>query len=124
MRDSAVTAQVRDKRGAVFGGYAADAWAKRGTFYGSPMCFLFSLAPRFALHFASGVNGHYQWCGHRFNELPNGIGFGGQVRPHPVILQCVRHLPTRMLVASTLPAALSQQAWNELHARFFSQAQR
>ena len=71
--------QVRDKQGAMFGGFAADPWSKNGTFYGSPTSFLFTLLPRYAIYFASGVNENFQWCGHRWKELPNGIGFGGQV---------------------------------------------
>lgn len=76
--------QVKDKGGAIFGGYAAEPWLKQGTFYGSPLSFLFTLLPQFAVHFASGVNGNYQWCGHRFHELPNGLGFGGQVQSLPI----------------------------------------
>jgi hypothetical protein len=71
--------QVKDKGGHVFGGYASAAWGKHGTFYGSASSFLFRLLPCYGVHFASGANQNFQWCGHNFKELPNGVGFGGQV---------------------------------------------
>lgn len=71
--------QVKDKKGHVFGGFAADSWEKHGTYYGSSTCFLFTLLPTFQVFFASGVNSNFQWCGYKFSQLPNGVGFGGQV---------------------------------------------
>ena len=41
--------------------------------------FLFQLAPSVAVHPPSGANQNFQYCGHNFASLPNGIGFGGQV---------------------------------------------
>ena len=29
------------------------------------------------VHRATGMNTNYQWCGVGFNQLPNGLGFGG-----------------------------------------------
>ncbi len=70
---------VRDKKGHVFGGYAAEGWAKSGRFYGSALCFIFSLLPAVARYRASGANGNMLWCGQGFAQLPNGIGWGGKV---------------------------------------------
>jgi hypothetical protein len=41
---------------------------------------IFSLLPQAHLYPASGINANLQWCGVGFSQLPNGIGFGGQVR--------------------------------------------
>jgi len=41
--------------------------------------FLFQLLPSVAVYPASGVNQNFQYCGHNFAALPNGIGYGGQV---------------------------------------------
>ncbi|KAF8064560.1 Meak7 [Scenedesmus sp. PABB004] len=70
---------VRDKRGALFGGLAHAPWAKAGAFYGDFASSIFSLLPAARLHPASGINANIQWCGAGFRELPNGLGFGGQV---------------------------------------------
>jgi hypothetical protein len=72
--------QVRDKDGALFGGFASEPWVKNGTFYGNESSFLFRLCPNVDVHFASGASHNFQWCGLQFKELPNGVGFGGQVR--------------------------------------------
>jgi hypothetical protein len=40
---------------------------------------IFSLAPTACVYPASGINANLQWCGVGFAELPNGLGFGGQV---------------------------------------------
>lgn len=50
--------------------------------------FLFQLAPRVAVHPPSGANQNFQYCGHNFASLPNGIGFGGQVW-HTVLRICI-----------------------------------
>ena len=42
--------------------------------------FLFQLLPSVVVHTPSGANQNFQYCGHNFASLPNGIGFGGQVR--------------------------------------------
>ena len=41
--------------------------------------FLFQLLPKVAVYNPTGVNQNFQYCGHNFASLPNGIGFGGQV---------------------------------------------
>ena len=41
--------------------------------------FLFQLLPRLEVFPPSGANQNFQYCGHSFAALPNGIGFGGQV---------------------------------------------
>lgn len=70
----------------MFGGYASEAWEKHGTFYGSAASFLFQLEPAFAVHFASGVNENFQWCAQKFSQLPNGVGFGGQVGYYSLLI--------------------------------------
>lgn len=70
---------IRDKKGHLFGGYAADAWSKRGVFYGSSLSFLFGLLPSTVKYAASGANTNMMWCGQGFTQLPNGFGWGGQV---------------------------------------------
>ena len=70
---------VRDKKGHLFGGYAAEGWSKHGHFYGSALSFIFSLAPAVARFRASGANENMLWCGQGFSQLPNGIGWGGKV---------------------------------------------
>lgn len=72
---------VRDKKGHLFGGYAADGWAKHGQFYGSALSFIFGLAPAVVRFRASGANQNMLWCGQGFSQLPNGIGWGGKVPP-------------------------------------------
>lgn len=42
---------------------------------------IFGLLPQARLYPASGINANLQWCGVGFTQLPNGVGFGGQVRP-------------------------------------------
>jgi hypothetical protein len=41
---------------------------------------IFSLLPQAHIYPASGINANLQWCGLGFSQLPNGVGFGGQVR--------------------------------------------
>lgn len=40
---------------------------------------MFSLHPSAAFYKPLGANTNFQWCGINFSQLPNGIGFGGQV---------------------------------------------
>ena len=70
---------VRDKKGHLFGGYAAEGWSKHGQFYGSALSFIFSVSPAVARFRASGANDNMLWCGQGFSQLPNGIGWGGKV---------------------------------------------
>lgn len=79
--------QVKDKKGHVFGGFAADGWEKHGKFYGSGASFLFTLLPTFQVYFATGINTNFQWCGYKFKQLPNGIGFGGQVGYYSLLIE-------------------------------------
>lgn len=62
----------------MFGGYAAEDWAKHGQFYGNASTFIFSVLPNLARFTAGGANANVQYCGHNFAQLPNGFGFGGQ----------------------------------------------
>eukprot|EP00850_Spirogloea_muscicola_P017595 SM000153S01584 [mRNA] locus=s153:59860:61411:+ [translate_table: standard] len=73
---------VRDKGGALFGGYASQPWERRSTFYGDLKSFLFTLTPAMRLHKASGANTNILWCASGFtsDSVPNGVGLGGQ--PH------------------------------------------
>ncbi|KAG2501261.1 hypothetical protein HYH03_001068 [Edaphochlamys debaryana] len=68
---------VRDKGGALFGGYASCPWVKSGNFFGDVSSFLFTLEPALQVFPATGVNDNYQWCGVGFSQLPSGLGFGG-----------------------------------------------
>ncbi|WIA18905.1 hypothetical protein OEZ85_003577 [Tetradesmus obliquus] len=70
---------LRDKGGAAFGGIAHAPWQKTGTFYGDYASSIFGLLPQARLYPASGINANLQWCGVGFTQLPNGVGFGGQV---------------------------------------------
>jgi len=96
---------IKDEKGQVFGGYAAEAWKKRPTFFGDgstlkrdkdvedfgfgpihrgaedeyhPSPFLFSLYPRRRVYRPTGANSNYQWLQAGTESLPNGIGMGGQ----------------------------------------------
>jgi hypothetical protein len=46
---------------------------------------VFGLLPAVLTYPASGINTNLQWCGQGFSQLPNGIGFGGQVRPQRLL---------------------------------------
>lgn len=70
---------IRDKQGSLLGGYAADSWSKNGRFYGAFGSIIFSLLPTTTVWRPTGVNSNFLWCGQGFEELPNGLGFGGQV---------------------------------------------
>lgn len=51
----------------------------KGTCAGNFNNFLFQLSPQIAVFGPSGANQNFQYCGHNFASLPNGLGFGGQV---------------------------------------------
>ena len=72
---------IKDRQEALFGGFAADAWAKNGQFYGAFGSFVFGLLPAATVWKATAINHNFLWCGQNFGQLPNGFGFGGQVRP-------------------------------------------
>ena len=86
---------VRDKKGHLFGGYAAEGWSKHGQFYGSALSFIFSIAPAVARFRASGANDNMLWCGQGFSQLPNGIGWGGKVS----IWSCCRYMACKICPA-------------------------
>lgn len=71
---------LKDEQGGLMGGLAPCRWEKRGAFYGNSSAFIFQLAPSLTIHGATGFNSNFQWCGANFSQLPNGVGFGGQVR--------------------------------------------
>ncbi|EXC01946.1 hypothetical protein L484_018860 [Morus notabilis] len=71
---------IKDKEGYLYGGYASQPWERHGDFYGDMKCFLFQLYPQVALFRPTGANTNLQWCAVNFSSdnIPNGIGFGGQ----------------------------------------------
>ncbi|KAL6905604.1 hypothetical protein ACP4OV_003205 [Aristida adscensionis] len=73
---------VKDTEGYVFGGYASQPWERHSDFYGDMKTFLFKLCPQASIFRPTGANKNLQWCGVSFSSdnIPNGIGFGGQ--PH------------------------------------------
>jgi len=98
---------LRDARGGVLGGFAPARWEKRGTFFGDASAFVFSLAPEAAVFRATGINANIQWCGDRFAELPNGLGFGGQVSARRR-----RHARRSLTLSSPAPASSNLQNLN------------
>ncbi|XP_024535468.1 TLD domain-containing protein 1 [Selaginella moellendorffii] len=72
---------IKDKEGCIYGGYASQPWEKHSEFYGDMKCFLFTLYPEAAIHRPSGSNSNLQWCAINYTSpnIPNGIGFGGQI---------------------------------------------
>eukprot|EP00210_Caulerpa_lentillifera_P005313 g5076.t1 len=70
---------IEDENGYIFGGLASVPWEPNGRFYGDYSAFLFTLLPSFNIYKPSGSNENFQWCGEKFKQLPNGVGFGGQV---------------------------------------------
>jgi hypothetical protein len=69
---------IQDHDGYIFGGFAAVSWTYSSNFYGSPYCFLFSLAPVMDVYFQSGLNTNYMYLNQNQQTLPNGLGMGGQ----------------------------------------------
>jgi len=66
---------VRDKGGAVFGGFCSQAWALgNASYYGSSECFLFTLEPNFQVFRASQQNTYYMLA----NEDSLALGGGGE----------------------------------------------
>jgi hypothetical protein len=64
---------VRDKGGAVFGGFVAEPASFRPTFFGSEQCFVFSVLPKTALYFPTGYNTNYAYFNFGMQTLPNGL---------------------------------------------------
>eukprot|EP00039_Didymoeca_costata_P015800 m.273679 g.273679 ORF g.273679 m.273679 type:complete len:450 (-) comp16282_c7_seq1:145-1494(-) len=70
---------IRDKGGAIFGGYAHENWKQNPDFYGSDKCFLFSIHPRMEVYRPSGLNENFLYFNFGMETLPNGLGMGGQL---------------------------------------------
>ncbi|XP_066356248.1 uncharacterized protein [Miscanthus floridulus] len=73
---------VKDTEGSIYGGYASQPWERHSDFYGDMKTFLFKLYPQASIFRPTGANKNLQWCAINFSSenIPNGIGFGGQ--PH------------------------------------------
>ncbi|EES16672.1 hypothetical protein BDA96_08G045400 [Sorghum bicolor] len=73
---------VKDREGSIYGGYASQPWERHSDFYGDMKTFLFKLYPQASIFRPTGANRNLQWCAINFSSenIPNGIGFGGQ--PH------------------------------------------
>jgi hypothetical protein len=70
---------MRDKGGAVFGGFTSDSWIKTGSgFFGGPASFIFSIQPERKRYVSTGYNDHYMYCALGLETFPNGVGMGGQ----------------------------------------------
>ncbi|XP_062202335.1 uncharacterized protein LOC133904798 isoform X1 [Phragmites australis] len=80
--DSQTVIIVKDTEGSVYGGYASQPWERHSDFYGDMKTFLFKLYPQASIFRPTGANRNLQWCAISFSSdnIPNGIGFGGQ--PH------------------------------------------
>nr|XP_022335964.1 TLD domain-containing protein 1-like [Crassostrea virginica] len=79
---------LRDKRGHLFGGVAADSWQCRAKFYGkqcrpeitsSPSCFLFTLSPHYGIYTPTMYNENFMYLNQGQTTLLNGLGMGGQM---------------------------------------------
>lgn len=70
---------IKDSEDHIFGGLATSPWDKSGSFFGDYSSLLFTVQPTFRVFKASGANENFQWCGHGFSEIPNGVGFGGRM---------------------------------------------
>ncbi|KAF9191751.1 hypothetical protein BGZ51_006807 [Haplosporangium sp. Z 767] len=71
---------MKDEDGYIFGAYADQDWEQGPKFYGSDRSFLFTLRPKFRVYRPSGVNSNFQYLDSGTKTLPNGMGFGGQLR--------------------------------------------
>lgn len=70
---------VRDKKGHLFGGMAADNWECRPKFYGSSSCFLFTLNPHYGIYTPTMYNENFMYLNQGQATLLNGLGMGGQM---------------------------------------------
>ncbi|KAF7804257.1 TLD domain-containing protein 1 [Senna tora] len=72
---------IKDKEGCIYGGYASQPWGRHAEFYGDMKCYLFQLNPKASIFRPTGANSNLQWFAVNFTseDIPNGIGFGGQV---------------------------------------------
>ncbi|KAF9115842.1 hypothetical protein BGX27_006083 [Mortierella sp. AM989] len=71
---------MKDEDGYIFGAYADQDWEQKPKFYGSDRSFLFTIQPKFRIYRSSRVNNNFQYLDYGTKTLPNGIGFGGQLR--------------------------------------------
>ncbi|KAG0058414.1 hypothetical protein BGZ89_001302 [Linnemannia elongata] len=72
---------MKDEDGYIFGAYADQNWEQGPKFYGTDRSFLFTIRPKFRIYRPSqGVNSNFQYLDSGTKTLPNGIGFGGQLR--------------------------------------------
>ncbi|KAF9100121.1 hypothetical protein BGX23_006085 [Mortierella sp. AD031] len=73
---------MKDEDGYIFGAYADQDWEQGPKFYGTDRSFLFTIRPTFRIFRPShgGVNSNFQYLDSGTKTLPNGIGFGGQLR--------------------------------------------
>ncbi|XP_061196760.1 MTOR-associated protein MEAK7-like [Saccostrea echinata] len=70
---------IRDKKGHLFGGMAADSWECRAKFYGSSSCFLFTLSPQYGIYTPTMYNENFMYLNQGQATLLNGLGMGGQM---------------------------------------------
>ncbi|KAI8596163.1 TLD-domain-containing protein, partial [Dissophora ornata] len=71
---------MKDEDGYIFGAYADQDWEHGPKFFGTDRTFLFSIRPKFRIYRPSRVNNNFQYLDYGTKTLPNGIGFGGQLR--------------------------------------------
>ncbi|KAF9913020.1 hypothetical protein EC991_005888 [Linnemannia zychae] len=72
---------MKDEDGYIFGAYADQDWEQGPKFYGTDRSFLFTVHPTFRIYRPSqGFNSNFQYLDSGTKTLPNGIGFGGQLR--------------------------------------------
>lgn len=73
------------ENGGIFGAYSSCTWKEGKDFYGDSDCFLFRLLPTLDIFRARGHKKHYVYCNPAarskgYDELPHGIGFGGNFK--------------------------------------------
>jgi TLD len=80
---------------------------------GDFQCFVFSLLPAAVIYRPAGVNTNFVWCGHNFKQLPNGVGFGGQVGPvsFSTLFLKLKHMSFMPRGASAPSGALWECMW-------------
>ncbi|KAG0255989.1 hypothetical protein BG011_004825 [Mortierella polycephala] len=71
---------MKDEDGYIFGAYADQDWEQGPKFYGTDRSFLFTIRPNFRIYRPSRVNNNFQYLDSGTKTLPNGMGFGGQLR--------------------------------------------
>ncbi|KAG0040164.1 hypothetical protein BGZ82_004823 [Podila clonocystis] len=71
---------MKDEDGYIFGAYADQDWEQGPKFYGTDRSFLFTIRPTFRIYRPTRVNSNFQYLDSGTKTLPNGMGFGGQLR--------------------------------------------